>query len=257
MNRRILGWSLLLAVGTATTLAFVHFGPPPAKWQALASPGPLSPGHAHLSNRCESCHEANVGVTAARCTACHASAEQLLGRQPTAFHASIEECAGCHLEHRMAGARPTTMDHAELARIGANTLARAGARDQDSRTTLQSLRAWLGDSAVERLDSAAARAALDCAGCHDRRDPHLARFGDDCALCHDTTAWTVPGYRHPSPRSRECVQCHEPPPSHRMGHFSMVSRRVAGKHATVEECFECHLTTSWNDIVGVGFYKHH
>lgn len=43
-----------------------------------------------------------------------------------------------------------------------------------------------------------------------------------------------------------------------MGHFSMVSRKFAGKeHARVDQCFECHNTTDWNDIVDVGFYKHH
>jgi hypothetical protein len=43
-----------------------------------------------------------------------------------------------------------------------------------------------------------------------------------------------------------------------MEHFAMVSKRVALKpDARVEQCFLCHLTTSWNDIRGVGYYKHH
>lgn len=43
-----------------------------------------------------------------------------------------------------------------------------------------------------------------------------------------------------------------------MDHFSMISQKVADKErARVDECFECHNTTSWNDIVDVGFYKHH
>ncbi len=25
----------------------------------------------------------------------------------------------------------------------------------------------------------------------------------------------------------------------------------------VDQCYRCHQTTSWNDIKGVGFYKHH
>jgi hypothetical protein len=25
----------------------------------------------------------------------------------------------------------------------------------------------------------------------------------------------------------------------------------------VDQCFECHNTTGWNDIIDVGFYKHH
>ncbi len=43
-----------------------------------------------------------------------------------------------------------------------------------------------------------------------------------------------------------------------MGHFQMVSKRVAGQpHADVRQCFLCHQTTAWNDIKGVGWYKHH
>jgi hypothetical protein len=43
-----------------------------------------------------------------------------------------------------------------------------------------------------------------------------------------------------------------------MGHFHMVSMKVAGKpHARVDQCYLCHETTAWNDIKGVGWYKHH
>ena len=43
-----------------------------------------------------------------------------------------------------------------------------------------------------------------------------------------------------------------------MMHFKMVSMKVAGQeHADVTQCFLCHQTTSWNDIKGVGYYKHH
>ena len=43
-----------------------------------------------------------------------------------------------------------------------------------------------------------------------------------------------------------------------MGHFNMISMKVAGKpHAKVSECYACHQTTSWPDIKSVGFYKHH
>ena len=38
----------------------------------------------------------------------------------------------------------------------------------------------------------------------------------------------------------------------------MLSAKVARQpHAEVRECYACHLTTSWPDIRGVGFYKHH
>ena len=38
----------------------------------------------------------------------------------------------------------------------------------------------------------------------------------------------------------------------------MISQTIAHKeHARADQCFACHNTTSWNDIVDVGFYKHH
>jgi hypothetical protein len=250
--------ALLIAVVIAASLAVVHFQPASSALQQFVKPGPLSSGHAYLGDRCTACHEPTVGVTVAKCTACHASAERLLGRQPTAFHASIQECAACHVEHQPANIRPLVMDHLELAKVGARTLARASRVDADSAATLESLKTWLRIQSPDQLDPSAAREALNCAGCHDRRDPHFKRFGSDCAQCHAFESWKVAGYQHPSSRSKECVQCHQPPPSHLMGHFSMVSQKVAGKeHARVDQCFECHNTTSWNDIVNRGFYKHH
>ena len=130
--------------------------------------------------------------------------------------------------------------------------------DPESAATLQSLETWLHIKSPEQLDASTAREALNCATCHDSKDPHFKRFGSDCAQCHVMESWIVAGYQHPSPSSTDCVQCHLPPPSHFMGHFSMVSQKFSGKeNARVGECFECHKTTSWNDIVGLGFYKHH
>ena len=258
MKRFALWLALLVAVVTAAWLAVLRSPSASSALRQLASPGQLSPRHAYLAGRCASCHQPGVGVTVTNCTTCHANDERLLGRQPTEFHASIRECAACHVEHQTKSIRPLVMDHVELARIGGRTLARAAAQDADSAATLKSLETWFRIRGANQLDASSAREALNCAGCHDRRDPHLQRFGSDCAQCHGLNSWTVPGYLHPSSKSKECVQCHKPPPSHTMGHFSMVSQKVAGKeHASVNECFECHNTTSWNDIVDVGFYKHH
>jgi hypothetical protein len=257
--KSLAGWLVLVvAVGTAVTLGVLHDEKASSALRHSVEPGPLSPRHAYLGDRCTSCHEPTVGVTVTNCTACHANAERLLGRQPTAFHASVEECAACHVEHQAASLRPLVMDHVELARVGARTLLRASRSDAESAATLASLETWLRIPSPERLDASSAREALNCAGCHDRKDPHLKRFGSDCAQCHALETWIVPGYQHPSSASKECVQCHQPPPSHSMGHFSMVSQKFAGKeHARVDQCFECHNTTSWNDIVNVGYYKHH
>ena len=258
MKQFALWLALIVAVVVAASLAVMRSKSATATLHQFISPGSLSPKHAYLADRCVSCHEPTVGVTVANCTACHASNERLLGRQPTQFHASVQECAPCHLEHQRTNIRPLAMDHVELAKVGARTLLRASRRDGDSAATLKSLDTWFKVRSPEQFDATSARQALDCAGCHDRRDPHMKRFGSDCAQCHGLQSWTVPGYQHPSAQSKECVQCHKPPPSHLMEHFSMISQRVAGKeHARVDECFACHNTTGWNDIVGVGFYKHH
>ena len=259
MKRFLLWFGLVVAAVTAASLAGARSEPALTVFEEFVSPGPLSPGHAYLADyRCTSCHEPGVGVTVAKCTVCHADSERLLGRQPTAFHASIQECAACHIEHGRGSVRPLAMDHVELAQVGARTLERASPNDADSEATLESLETWLRVRGPDHFDASSAREALDCAGCHDRRDPHFKLFGSDCAQCHELESWIIVGYQHPSPRSKACSQCHQAPPSHFMGHFSMMSRKIAGKEtATVDQCFECHNTTGWNDIVDVGFYKHH
>jgi hypothetical protein len=250
--------ALIVAVATAASLAVAHFEPASSALKQFVRPAPLSPRHAYLADRCASCHEPSVGVTVANCTACHANSERLLGRQPTVFHASVQECTACHIEHQAANIRPRLMDHVELAKLGARTLVRASRTDADSAATLKSLETWLQIQSPDQFDASTAREALNCAGCHDRRDPHMKRFGGDCAQCHVFESWRISGYQHPSSRSKECVQCHQPPPSHLMGHFSMMSQKIAGKeHARVDQCFECHNTTGWNDIVNVGFFKVH
>ena len=252
-------WIALVIVGiAAATLALIYFTPVQIAVKRAVSPGELSPKHAYLADRCASCHDPTASVTVANCTVCHATSERLLGRQPTEFHASISECATCHIEHQGKSVRPLVMDHVELARVGARSLERASRTDADSAATLKSLEIWLRVRRPDQFGERSAREALNCAACHDRKDPHFKYFGSDCAQCHVLETWTVGGYQHPSARSQECAQCHKAPPSHLMGHFSMISQKIAHKeHARVDECFECHNTTSWNDIVDVGFYKHH
>ena len=257
MKSLALWLALIVTTLAAATLAVMHFPFASTALQRFVRPGPLSIRHAFLGDRCSACHEATVGVTVAKCTACHANSERLLGRQPTEFHASVPECATCHVEHRGTSVRPLTIDHVELAKVGARALARASRTDADSAATLASLETWVRIAGPEQFDATSAREVLNCAGCHDRKDPHLKRFGADCGQCHGLASWNIPGYQHPSSRSMECVQCHQPPPSHSMEHFSMISQRFAGKTARVDQCFACHNTTSWNDIVDVGFYKHH
>jgi hypothetical protein len=108
---------------------------------------------------------------------------------------------------------------------------------------------------------------LDCKTCHSTKDKHVGLFGSECASCHATTQWTLAEFQHPSADSVDCAQCHQAPPSHYMMHFDMVSKKVARQEdarvsqccgvAQVNQCFRCHQSTSWNDIKGVGWYKHH
>ena len=195
-------------------------------WTKAVSPGALSRAHTFIGNDCESCHLPASGVVASKCITCHASAPELLMQPATAFHANIGECRGCHTEHKGVARRPIKMDHAVLNKI------------------------------AERI--AGRPALLDCQGCHATRDKHLGYFGKQCADCHVTEIWKISGYLHPSPRSTDCNQCHKPPPSHYMMHFDMMDKTISGqKEATVEQCFKCHQTDSFNNIKGVGWIKMH
>ena len=149
------------------------------------------------------------------------------------------------------------MDHEALATIGLREL--EASSDPEPQQLAQFVRALsAGRSAAWQLEVTPAEAALDCNVCHATADPHLGLLGTSCVECHATTGWAIPEYRHPSSRSRDCAHCHQAPPSHYMMHFKMISASVARKpHARVEQCFECHRTTSWNDIPGIGRYKHH
>ncbi|MFO0842307.1 MAG: hypothetical protein U0797_07885 [Gemmataceae bacterium] len=240
-KRLILLGGLGFAVALAVALARWTNRGKASAWQRLASPGRLSAAHTFLEDSCASCHTPGRGPEAANCVACHASDEALLGRQATAFHAGISSCRECHPEHRGIDRHPTVMDHDALAEIGLRQLRREGERAADSTPHLSS-----------------GEFTLDCAACHGTRDRHLGLFGRECAACHTTDRWTIAQFRHPSPRSTDCAQCHQAPPSHYMGHFHMVSAKVARRpHARVNQCHLCHQTTSWNDIKGVGWYKHH
>ena len=233
-------------------------------WQRMALPGELSKPHAFLGHNCAACHTSAKGVEAADCIACHANNEALLQRQPTAFHANVGSCRECHREHRGIDTRPTDMDHLALAEIGLRHLKTDHSPDGENERVRNDLLAWIGRHQPAGHGSechsslSPQEAVLNCASCHSTKDRHRGLFGTDCARCHGTTKWTIPEFRHPSPRNTECAQCLQPPPSHTMMHFQMVSAKVARQPAArVDQCFLCHQTTSWNDIKGVGYYRHH
>ena len=252
-------------------------------WQQAVMPGALSQSHAFLSNKCVACHTPVKGVEPALCISCHADNTALLQRQPTAFHANIQVCSGCHVEHQGTLRMPTTMDHSLLAKVGHAQLRTPRPAAQLSLPDIQAATRLLdqlprleqqaapSDAPYAEVEQKTARelpvnhphlgadeSMLNCASCHATKDRHKGLFGVDCVQCHTTTQWTIAQFGHPSVRSTECAQCHQPPPSHNMMHFSMMSAPIAGQpNAKVNQCFLCHQTTSWNDIKGVGVVKHH
>jgi hypothetical protein len=216
------------------------------RWSEIVSPGELSAKHAFLSGKCETCHTPLRGVQAGACIACHAANAVTLAGQSTAFHATIQSCAACHVEHQKA-VRPTRMDHDALVAIG-----RSRRLEQSGLPPGTDWLSGLLNKSPGDLET------LDCFSCHSNRSPHRDLFGQECAACHVTATWQIAGFQHPSPSSTECAQCHQAPPSHYMHHFNMVSMMVAGQpHARVEQCYLCHQTDAWNDIRGIGWYKHH
>lgn len=240
-------------------------------WQRQARPGELSAAHVSLANTCAACHTPVAGPVDAKCIGCHANNASLLQRQPTSFHANIGDCAQCHIEHQGVNARLTVMDHSTLARIGLRLLDRAPS-DSEAKQTATELLTWVRQGPMFPLGAnespvATLEMTLNCSSCHSTKDRHVGLFGRECATCHGTTQWTIAEFRHPSPRSVDCAQCHQAPPSHYMEHFAMVSKRTVGlenlggrqccDNVQVNQCYRCHQTTSWNDIRGVGYYKHH
>lgn len=260
-------WILLVIVPGLVIVAFafgalrIHMPENAGQLQGFISPGPLSKAHAFLEQKCSTCHTSVHGVQAANCIVCHANSDILLQRQPTAFHADISQCADCHIEHRGVNVRPVGMDHAVLARIGLSEL-HSAAQETERHIRADQIGEWVRD----QPGSSQADAALNCVTCHATKDRHVGLFGTNCSDCHGTEQWTIADYRHPSPRSLDCAQCHQAPPSHYMGHFAMVSKNIVGRgtlgsrccdNVQVSQCYRCHQTTSWNDLRGVGYYKHH
>lgn len=231
-------------------------------WIDVVMPGSLAAAHAQLGAQCEACHVPLRGVEAATCITCHAlDGTNLAAQSSTAFHLGIGACSGCHVEHRGRERRPIDMDHSVLVRAGRER----APPEPDS--ALERMRRFLVDAGTDvvggptrpgRSLPPADAGRLVCASCHANQDPHRTLLGDKCQACHDTGTWTVAGFRHPSPRSQDCAQCHQAPPSHFMMHFEMIDRTISGQmNARVDQCQLCHLTDSWNNIRGVGWYKHH
>ena len=251
------GYYLFQKPGAVTSASLI--------WSGSVEPGKLSKFHANLENNCSECHAPNRGVVREQCITCHAAQTEILKKQNTSFHGSVASCTGCHFEHQGRDASITKMDHTHLALVGAKMLKGSSLEIAKTKFDIAPLvqairKEYHGNEAV--VDK-----TLNCVSCHANQDRHRSLFGSDCSTCHDTIKWTIESYRHPLPTSRDCSQCHQAPPSHYMMHFQMISRKVASDGAApnsgccstaqVSQCYLCHQTTSWNDIKGIGWYKHH
>lgn len=228
----------------------------PEKWSLSVEPGKLSKYHANLENDCNSCHAPYKGVIREQCVTCHAAESEILKKQNTSFHSTVTSCTGCHVEHQGRDTSITKMDHTHLALVATEMLMKATSSGIEVGRTEPTIhqaarKGYHGtDAELEKT--------LNCNTCHVNQDKHRSLFGTDCATCHETVKWSIQAFRHPLPTSRDCSQCHQAPPSHYMMHFKMVSEKIAGvEKAQVSQCFLCHQTTAWNDIKGVGWYKHH
>jgi hypothetical protein len=268
-------WAYLLAAAALVTAAFgavYLLGNHPGgarsgvlskvAWQRMASPGELSQSHSFLEHNCVACHTPVKGVESTSCITCHASDQSLLTRQPTAFHADVKSCVECHIEHQGPTKGTIRMDHSALAKIGLKELSAEARSNPTSVQRRERIASWIGHIPETphgmSTDVPSLEASLNCMTCHANEDKHRQFFGSDCVQCHSTRAWNIAEFRHPPASSTDCAQCHQGPPSHYMMHFNMISMRIAGQmHAKVDQCFLCHETTSWNDIRGVGWYKHH
>ncbi|UPT75454.1 MAG: cytochrome c family protein [Elusimicrobiota bacterium] len=257
---------VLSAVAAISAIVYMVAAPKHSRtpvWEHQASPGALSKSHAFLKNDCASCHTSGKGIEPAKCISCHANDLALLQSQPTAFHASIGSCVECHVEHQGVNLRPVKMNHEALADVGLKNLKRAppGSDDEQAARIVKAYFRQGGgaeESPFFNHSITPKESALNCASCHATKDVHRQQFGSDCASCHGTAQWTIAEFQHPPPRSMDCAQCHQAPPSHYMMHFQMISMKIATQpKAAVSQCFKCHQTTSWNDIKGIGWYKHH
>ncbi len=271
MNKPVLYLALVILSVAAATLTLLHFKRAQVIVELAIRPGELSQSHAFLGNNCAACHTPVKGVEAKNCIVCHANERALLQRQPTAFHAEIGSCVTCHTEHQGHVARITQMDHAALTQIALKHAKHDAKADGAHAVQAKQLKQWLADRKgggdFQNTQLKPEERLLDCATCHQTKDRHFGLFGTDCAQCHNTAKWTIAAFRHPPASSQSCAQCHQAPPSHYMEHFNMISKPVAQQEdwrvaeccgpVRVDQCYRCHQTTSWNDIKGVGFYKHH
>lgn len=254
------------AVGAALVAAALITASP----RLAFGPGPLSPGHAGLTDRCLACHAPLRGVPAARCLGCHPLAKIGAARDARPANpvlarlhalASSADCLECHGGH--AGATPrfahTRLPQSERSNCQGCHLARRP-DDQPHRQGGESCDACHGTEAWRpaNMDHARLAAGQACVTCHAGRRPQdalHAQAGDACGTCHATGAWRPATFAHErfflldrdhnvacgtchgdagGYRTYTCYGCHEHTPA------GMAAEHRKESVRDLDNCVRCH-----------------
>ena len=189
----LLGATLVATVVAVGTLGLYLVGQ-----RRIASPGPVSVGHAAFEFRCAQCHDVGKGVADLRCERCHDSpgsdrftqnAHVLFGSSNSrkAAAAPTVACATCHTDHRGRNFHVATVDDRECGTCH----------------KFSSLKSHPEFAAVKAKVSSGIGILFD----HDRHIAEAAKtLGKKCEACHEPTADLV-GFQ-PVNFDRHCAACH-------------------------------------------------
>jgi hypothetical protein len=146
------------------------------------------------------------------CQACHLPFQRVADSQ----------CLGCHAKNANLLQRRDTAFHAEATRY---LTCHSEPQGRLAR--------------ISRMQHAVLNPAIGCATCHV--DRHQTFFGDRCVACHNVATWHLRDFRHPSARSKVGAACHQPPPSHLLGHFQMLDQALTGQADAAQYLFLRHF----------------
>lgn len=253
------------AIGRAALVAAIVIAGAAAPCMARAqlfSPGPLTRTHHELEGdtACSRCHSVGRGIDTRACLSCHEDLGARI-RAGQGLHGRAyrgRSCGECHVEHlgpaaalvRWPGGSRERFDHAEAGwpLEGAHRSLEC-ARCHDGRNP-RGARTFLGERS-------------ECASCH--RDPHEGRFGRECTSCHQgQTTWRsvrMEEFDHSLARFAlrgahtqvQCVRCHREPPRWRGLEFDQCSdcHRDPHEGRFAQPCANCHVESSWSALDGM------
>jgi len=197
-----------------------------ASVERLVMPGPLIEGHAKLEADCANCHVSfERGAQSSRCLDCHKDIAHDVDEK-AGFHGRLAAsgsapCQSCHTDHK---GRDAKIVHLSVESF-----------DHDmTRFPLRGGHVGVACSVCHEQGKSSREGALpkyrdaptECAGCHEKDEPHRGRLGDQCQSCHDVKAWSTVRFDH--------AKTHFP---------------LTGAHVKVE-CAACHVNEAWKGIDG-------